>query len=134
MADINKVGAFVIKDKKVLVVRKKTHDFFIALGGRIETGENDTTCLTREVLEEIGCNATNIRFLATFEGPVHDDRTKTICMPCYLCDLEGEIKLNPLDSIVEYRWISRNYAKEGVKLAHTLETFVVPELIKRKLL
>jgi len=134
MADIIKAGVFPIKNKKVLVVRKRGHDFYISLGGKNEPGENDKTCLEREVHEELRCGIANLEHLATFEGPVHDDRTKTIRMACYLGDLVGEPQLNPEDKIIEYRWIGRNYAQEGIKIAHLMEFYVIPNLIKQHLL
>src|SRR3989338_10620148 len=126
MADIIKAGAFPIKDKKVLVVRKRDQEFYISLGGKNEPGEDDLACLLREVKEELNCEAANIIHFATYEGPVHDDRTKTIKMACYFFDLNGEPKLNPKDKVIEYRWIGRDYAKHGIKIAHTMEHYVMP--------
>ncbi|RJQ19946.1 NUDIX domain-containing protein [Candidatus Woesearchaeota archaeon] len=134
MADIHKIGAFVIRDKKVLVCRKAKDDFYISLGGKIEDGEDYETCLLREVQEETGCTATNIRYLTTCHGTVHGAENKTIKMDCYLCDLTAEPKINPNDHIVEHRWISREYQMQGIKVASLLEKHVIPELIKRDLI
>ncbi len=131
MVDVDKVGAFVIKDKKVLMVRKRGHDFYINLGGRREAGESDEQCLIREVKEELCCTPVNVRYLDTFEGKVHNEPTKTIRMACYLCDLQGDIRLNPEDAIEEYIWIDRDYKEKGIKIAHLTEHYIFPFLINK---
>ena len=53
---IDKVGGIIIKNKKVLVVRKKTKENFpefIIPGGKRETGETDVETLQREIQEEV---------------------------------------------------------------------------------
>ena len=134
MEDIDKVGGFVIKEKKVLVVRKRGQDFYISLGGKRESGETDEQCLTREVKEELGCTPINVSYLDTFEGRVHNDPTRSIRMACYLCDLAGDIRLSPEDSIEEYRWVDRDYQKEGIKIAYLMERYVFPALAQKGLL
>lgn len=109
-------------------MHKKGIPDHISLGGKIEAGETDLECLHREVQEEIGCTPIKIEYYDTFEGPSYDN--KTIRMPCYFIELEGEIKLNPHDKIDGYIWIDKNYKKKGITLATVLELFVVPRLIK----
>lgn len=104
---------------------------YIALGGKIEPGETELDCLHREVQEEIGCRVKNAKHFATFEGPNHD-HTKTLRMTCYLCDLEGEPRVNPEDSIDHFTWISKDYKDKDI--AHMLRASILPELIKRGLL
>ena len=53
---IDKVGGIIIKNKKVLVVRKKTKGNFpefIIPGGKREIGETDVETLQREIQEEV---------------------------------------------------------------------------------
>jgi len=132
MADINKIGGLCIRDKKLLVVHKKGVGY-IALGGKIDQGETDLDCLHREVKEEINCTVKNPKHFATFDGPNHD-HTKTLKMTCYLCDLEGEVTLNPDDSVDGYKWIGRDYHDIEDEIAHMLRVQILPELIKRNLL
>ena len=131
--DINKIAALCIRDKKLLVVHKKKIGY-ISLGGKINQGETDLQCLEREVKEEIGCTVKNPKHFATFEGPTHDFK-QTLRMVCYFCDIEGEITLNPEDTIDGYRWIGKEDLPEiENELAHMLKKNIIPELIKKELL
>ena len=47
-------------------VKKQT--FFRPLGGKIEFGESSSNTVRRELLEEIGCEVQNLRYLATLEN------------------------------------------------------------------
>ncbi len=133
MADINKIAALCIRDKKLLIVHKKNVGY-ISLGGKINPGETDFQCIEREVKEEIGCTAKNPKLFATFEGPTHDFK-QTLRMVCYFCDIEGEIKLNPHDNVDGYLWIGReDYKKIEKELAHMLKANIIPELIKQGLI
>ncbi len=133
MADINKIAGLCIRDKKLLIVYKKTDKMYITLGGKIEAGETDLECLKREVREELRCGIQNPVYFETFEGRTYDN-SKSIHMKCYFLELTGEPAINPADSIDHYRWIDKNYKKEGILVAPLLEQKVIPELIKKGLL
>jgi len=132
IADINKIGALCIRNKKLLVVHKKGIKDHISVGGKIEPGETDIQCLTREVKEELGCGIKDPEYYDTFEAGSYDN--KTIRMPCYFIELDDEIKLNPEDNIDGTLWIDKDYKKKGITLAPILETFILPRLIKEGLL
>lgn len=132
IADINKIGGLCIRNRKLLVVHKKGLKDYISVGGKIEPGETDIQCLTREVEEELGCGIKNPKYYDTFEAESYDN--KTIRMPCYFCELDGEIKINPEDNIDGTLWIDKDYKKKGITLAPILEIFVLPRLIKEGLL
>ena len=62
---IDKVGGIVIKDKKVLVVRKKTKENFLEFiipGGKRESGETDLDTLQREMQEEVNLKIIKIDY------------------------------------------------------------------------
>jgi len=56
---MEKCAAIIIREKTLLVVRKRFTNIFISPGGKIEPGETQIQCLRREVAEEIGVE--NIR-------------------------------------------------------------------------
>jgi len=122
-----------VRNKKLLVVYKKTDKMYITLGGKIEPGEGDIECLTREIKEELGCESRNPVYFDTFEGRIFDN-SKSIHMKCFLIELEGEFKINPEDTIGHYRWIDKDYKKEGILVAPLLELKVIPALISKGLL
>ena len=54
---IHKVGAIIIHDKSVLMVKNENHSYFYPVGGRVNFGETSECAVIREVYEE-----TNVSF------------------------------------------------------------------------
>jgi len=125
MEKVIKSALICIKDKKLLVVHKKTIDLYILPRGKLEKGEDDITSLHRECKEELGCDCTNLKYWETFPGAIHE--SKPLDIKCYFGDLKGEIKLNPEDNIDGFIWIDRNY--KNIKMANSLQHKIIPELI-----
>ena len=63
-----RVGAIIIKDERVLMVRNSEAEYYYSVGGRIQFGESAEEAVRREVLEETGC-ALEVERL----GFVHED-------------------------------------------------------------
>jgi ADP-ribose pyrophosphatase YjhB (NUDIX family) len=53
---IHKVGAIIIHDNNVLMVKNENHSCFYAVGGRVNFGETSEIAVLREVYEETGIN------------------------------------------------------------------------------
>ncbi|UCH43701.1 MAG: NUDIX hydrolase [Dehalococcoidales bacterium] len=51
---VSSVRAIVFQDDSVLVIKARTHQYYILPGGRCEKGESPEETLRREVLEETG--------------------------------------------------------------------------------
>ena len=49
-----RVGAIIIKDNKVLMVKNQRDDYYYSVGGRIKIGETSEKAIIREVYEELG--------------------------------------------------------------------------------
>jgi len=124
---IQKIGLLCIENGKLLVVYKKNIGVYITPGGKIEPSETDEDCLEREIREEIGCCIKNIEHFGTF-------RTDSLQQKCYFGKLEGNITLNPEDTITGYRWIDRNYDRQSIPLGPMLKDQIIPELMKRGLM
>lgn len=133
MVDIDKVAGLCIRERKLLVVHKKGFEEYLALGGKRQPGETDLACLSREVMEEIGCSLVDPQYFGTFAGLAFDG-VKTIRMSCYLIGIDGEPVLNPADAINGYRWIGRDYAREGVRVLSMLGEHAIPALIAKDLM
>ena len=130
-AELRKIAALCIKDNKILLVYKKSIGWYITPGGKIDSGETDLDCLKRELKEEVGCEFSNAKFYETFQSITHDN--KTIEIKTYLCDLVGDIKLNPNDSITAYVWAALVEAN-SYPLSETLRDQILPSLVRNKLL
>lgn len=131
---IDKVGGIVIKDKKVLVVRKKTKENFLEFiipGGKRESGETDLETLQREMQEEVNLKIIKTEYLGEYRDIAIFENIP-IAMKVYLCEVEGEI--NVQNEIKEFCWIDKNYKAKGIKVGSILEKFVLPQLIKRELI
>jgi len=114
-AEINlvKVGLAVVKDRKMLMVRNGKHgEVFSTLGGKIEEGEDDMTCLAREVREEVDTEviADGLSFLGEFKGAILGKDNTFITIRLY----KGELKGNPIPSseIVEVRYFDSTIAQK----------------------
>lgn len=125
------VGGVVLKDKKLLVVRKKNGRVECILpGGKKEEFENDLDTLKREFLEELGVRIKSFEFLGGFDDlAIFSD--KMFHMQAYLVEIDGNIK--SCNEIKEFLWIDRNYKDKNVLVSHMLKDNIIPELIKRNL-
>lgn len=63
-----RVGAVVIRDGHILLMKIDTGDFWFVPGGRIETGESARRALERELIEELGVAGRVGRLLWTNEN------------------------------------------------------------------
>lgn len=134
MDTIDKVGGIILKDKKILVVKKKTDDNrceYIIPGGKREGNETDFQTLSRELKEELQVRLDSFVSLggyddiAIFENiPIH--------IEVYFANISGEPKCD--SEIKEAVWIDRNYKENNIKLGSVLEKFVIPKLIEKQLM
>lgn len=132
MKVIHKVAAVVIRDNTFLMVRKKGKDIWTSLGGHPEKGETEIEALTREIKEEVGCNAVIKEKLGDFEAPAaHDDAV--VRLSTYLVTLDGPIVFEDPE-LEEYRFIGKDYEGQGIKLPHSIKDKVLPYCIDNKLL
>lgn len=134
MKMIDKIGGIILKDKKLLVVKKTTKDNrqeFIIPGGKREGSETDFETLKRELQEELQveliCANTFGGFddIAVFENiPIH--------IEVYYAEISGEPVCD--SEIKEAVWIDRNYKEKGILLGSVLEKYVIPQLITKELM
>ncbi len=129
---IDKVGAIILNDKKILVQRKKNNrEECIIPGGKRENNETDFETLKRELMEELTVKLVKAEFIGGYDD-VAVFSNKPIHVQAYLVEIEGEIKCN--NEIKEAIWIDRNYKVQGIKVGSILGKYIIPELIKRELM
>ena len=83
-------------DGKVAILHATKKNFHKLPGGGVEEGEDVPTALARELQEEIGCSAKNLRELAVVE----EYRNKYALhhtSHCFLADIDGEVGPTAMD-------------------------------------
>ena len=82
-----RVGAIIIKDNKVLMVRNNRDDYYYSVGGRIKFGETAEQAVRREVREELGfeMEVDRLGFICEtyFYGTLGDKKERLIYEPAY---------------------------------------------------
>lgn len=131
---IDKVGGVIVKEKKLLVVRKKTKEDFqeyIIPGGKREDNETDLETLQRELLEELDVSVLDAEYMGEYSDMAVFENVP-ITIKTYITNVVGNI--NVQNEIKEYKWIDRNYEENGIKVGSVIQKYIVPELINRGLL
>lgn len=125
---IDKVGAIIVQDKKMLVVRTRGKDVFFVPGGKRENMESDEACLRRELMEELDAEVKEIKYFKDFIADATGEKDK-VKIKSYFCTVT---KTTPNNEIAELLWVGRVDYK-NVKLGNALK-LMIPELIKEKIL
>ncbi|QQS21287.1 MAG: NUDIX domain-containing protein [Candidatus Moraniibacteriota bacterium] len=111
--EILKIGALIISDKKLLVVRKVIPDNrleFIIPGGKGEKEETPKETLERELQEELGVHVNEIRHFGSFDGTAVFENIP-IHMEVYFTNRSGFPQ--PQSEIKDLVWIDRASKKAG---------------------
>lgn len=129
---IDKVGGIILKDKKILVQRKKNNRVeCIIPGGKREGDETDFETLKRELMEELTVELVSAEFIGEYDD-IACFSNVPIYVSTYLVEIKGDIRCN--NEIKEALWIDRNYKQQGIQVGSILGKYVIPELIKRSLM
>lgn len=129
---IDKVGGIILKDKKILVQRKKNNrEECIIPGGKREGNETDFETLKRELYEELDVELLNAKFIGGFDD-IAVFSNEPIHVQTYIAEIKGKIKCK--NEIKEAIWIDRNYIEQGIEVGSILGKYVIPELVKKGLM
>ncbi|WP_171814478.1 NUDIX hydrolase [Arthrobacter dokdonensis] len=127
---IQKVGAAIVLDRKVIALRKTNQpssEYYMA-GGKIEDGETQLQTLKRELDEELGVAVKEYDYIGTYEDLAVFEGTP-IRLHAYYVLVEGRPK--PANEVKEYRWFDSKWKSEGIELSSILAEQVIPELVAR---
>ena len=129
---IKKSAMVIVKDNKLLVVRKRGSPDFLMPGGKPERNESPIEALKRELMEEISCevDSSSIALLGTFEDLTSDGRAK-VFIDLFSGELIGEPK--PSSEIEELGWIS---AADAISpnLTPIIKRQILPFLLQKGML
>ena len=127
---IDKVGAIILHDKKMLVGRNWGKEVFFIPGGKREPGETDEQTLHREVKEELDVAVKKSKFYKEFNTRNYND-TADLRVRAYFTEVSGEPK--PTSEVEELMWVGKDFEKKKQLLATAL-LVIIPSLIKDGLL
>jgi 8-oxo-dGTP diphosphatase len=129
----DRVGAIIIKDKKLLLVSGENQNIRWTPGGRFGDDETPEQALERELDEELGVKVKTARYFTTSDYT--DSKTGIKAKShFYFVDIEGELK--PASEIDEIHWYSKeDFTNKEIKAASaTVSSVVVPMLVDKGLL
>jgi 8-oxo-dGTP diphosphatase len=105
---ITKAALLLFRDnqgkKELLFARAKDKPFYVFPGGKQEANETIEEALQRELQEELGAQASNVKKFGIMSGQTPDGRDME--MHLYLGVLQGEP--HPQAEIEEITWMSRD--------------------------
>lgn len=132
--DIHKAGGVLIKDRKFLISRSKGKNFFVAPGGKIESGETSEEALKRELKEELTIEIAlgDLEKLETFYAPAAGQENRYLQMDVFIVNRwRGEIR--PNSEIEEILWIN-SFIPDQIKLGSIFQHNVLPRLKKEDMI
>jgi len=124
------VGAFILKDGKLLLVKRAYEPGagkWTVPGGAIELGEKTVEALHREILEEVGIRLKNVKLLDIYDAIFRDEGDRIryhYVIIEFLAEPETmEVKLS--DEALDYRWVNLE------EVEHLDLTYSVRYMIKK---
>lgn len=133
LESIHKIGAVILNDRKILVVRKYVAGRveYIIPGGRSEDGETHEDTLRRELREELQLEVESYRLFGSFSETAVFEGIP-INMDVYFVETTGVPHCD--SEIKELLWIDRDYETQDIKLGTVLGKHVIPMLISQGLM
>lgn len=133
------VGVAFIKDGKLLVsqsIRSSKQGKYTLVGGGVEPGETFKEAAIRECEEEISngftITADDLEDIICFREPALSDPSQMIEMHMMLSMKQIDVKLEPNEEILNYKWYDINDSMDDLSSAIT-EHFI-PYALENKLL
>ena len=128
MKELLKIGLAMIREDRLLVVRKRGTKTFILPGGKPEGHERDLEALQRELQEELGCKVDSPRFEGTFTDTAADLVDTIVTVRLYAGTLRG--RPCPASEIEEIAWV-RLHTPGDLPLAPSITNKILPHLCQQ---
>jgi len=131
------VGAFIIKDGKILLIRRAYEPCagkWSVPGGTIELGETTIDALRREVFEELDVKLKSVRLLDIYDYISRDEEGRIeyhYVIIDFLVNLES-FRIRPSSEILEYGFFTRDEALRLPDLVPSVKVVIRrhPEIFK----
>lgn len=122
---IRKVGAAIMHEDRLLVVRKRGMNIFILPGGKPEGDETELQTLAREIDEELGCGIMDTCLAGTFKDVAAGADEAVVVVKLYTAKLFGNPA--PQSEIEEMAWVPLR-GRSPVELAPSITNGIIPHL------
>ncbi len=129
------VDIIIISDGKVLLIKRGGHPCLGKLafpGGFVEPDEDVYTAAMRELKEETGLDAINLRQLNVASQPNRDPRTRIITVP-FLADIKDVRALSAGDDAMSAKWYPFSYKKTTLNGVDIFEINIVDGDVRKSL-
>jgi len=129
---IHKIGAAIIENNKVLVVKEVGWKKYGVPGGTIKPNETDIDCLVREIKEELNVNVRidSLEYLDTFEDVASNEPNTIVQIKLYKTEVERDpIKTSEIEDMF---WFGKN--DDWDKLGPIDKNHLIPLLVERGLI
>ncbi|HEY6763125.1 MAG TPA: NUDIX domain-containing protein [Baekduia sp.] len=126
---VTKVGLALVRDGRLLLVRRHGDRALILPGGKPLAGETDVEALARELWEELCCRLvpSSLRYLGEFIDELVDDPRRQVLIRLYAGKVAGT--LSPASEIREAVWHPVADLSETT-LAPSLRHQILPSLAR----
>lgn len=101
-------AAIILNEQnQILLVRKKDTDFFMHVGGKLEPNELPEAALSREVLEETGCEMEILSYIGKYETVAANKLNHSLVSYLYQVKLKSQPQVQA--ELAEMQWVDLNH-------------------------
>ncbi|MEK5756055.1 NUDIX domain-containing protein [Acinetobacter variabilis] len=101
-------AAIILNEQnQILLVRKKDTDFFMHVGGKLEPNELPEAALSREVLEETGCEMEILSYIGKYETVAANELNHSLVSYLYQVKLKSQPQIQA--ELAEMQWVDLNH-------------------------
>ncbi len=101
-------AAIILNEQnQILLVRKKDTDFFMHVGGKLEPNELPEAALSREVLEETGCEMEILSYIGKDETVAANELNHSLVSYLYQVKLKSQPQVQA--ELAEMQWVDLNH-------------------------
>ncbi|MCH4246628.1 MAG: NUDIX domain-containing protein [Acinetobacter populi] len=108
---------------QLLLVRKKNTRAFMQVGGKLEVDEAAEQALKREILEEIGCEVSQLRFIQTYHTQAANEPDHQLVSHTFGVTIKGEPKIQA--ELAEMLWLDIE-KRDDYPLAPLTKELIIP--------
>lgn len=101
-------AAIILNEQnQILLVRKKDTDFFMHVGGKLEPNELPEAALSREILEETGCEMEILSYIGKYETVAANELNHSLVSYLYQVKLKSRPQVQA--ELAEMQWVDLNH-------------------------